>query len=134
MSSSSERSTSDLLESLTDDVSRLVRQELRRAQAELADKARQASRGGMLLGGAGIFAALAAGSSAVFLQRVLDTFLPPRLAAAVATTGYGAAGATLAIRGVAELRQAMPLVPAETVTSLRDDVQAVRPDEPPHGE
>jgi hypothetical protein len=121
------RITGNLVGALTQDVSALVRDEIRAAQAELTGKARRAGRGGALLAGAGVLGALATGSSAVFLQRTLDRFLPPRTAAALLTVLYAGGAAALAAAGVGELRRAMPLVPEETVTSLREDVEAARP-------
>jgi hypothetical protein len=121
------RMTGNLVGALTQDVSALVRDEIRSAQAELTGKARRAGRGGALLAGAGVLGALATAGSAVFLLRTLDRFLPPRTAAALLTVLYAGGAAALGAAGVAELRRAMPLVPEETVTSLREDVEAARP-------
>ena len=118
---------SNLVGALTQDVSALVREEIRAAQAELTGKARRAGRGGALLAGAGVLGALATGSSAVFLLRALDRVLPPRTAAAMLTVLYAGGAAALGAAGWGELRRAMPLVPEETVTSMREDVQAAGP-------
>jgi hypothetical protein len=119
--------TGNLVGALTQDVSALVRDEIRAAQAELTGKARRAGRGGALLAGAGVLGTLATAGSAVFLMRALDRVLPPRTAAAVLTVLYAGGAAALGTAGIAELRRAMPLVPEETVTSLREDVEAARP-------
>ena len=121
------RITGNLVGALTQDVSALVRDEIRAAQTELTGKARRAGRGGALLAGAGVLGALATAGSAVFLLRTLDRVLPPRTAAAVLTVLYAGGAAALGAAGIAELRRAMPLVPEETVTSLREDVEAARP-------
>jgi hypothetical protein len=120
-----ESSTADLLQTLTEDLRRLVREEVRGARDELAGTARQAARGGGLLGGAAAFGVLAGGSSAVIVLRVLDRYLPPVAASAAAMALWGAAAVTLARAGVAELRRAGPLVPQRTAKNLRADVQAV---------
>lgn len=130
-SNDSGSTTGDLLGALSEDVSRLVRQELTQAQAELTQKARQAGRGAAMLGGAGVLGALAAGTSAALFLRVLEGFLPRRTAAFVATACYGAGAAGLATLGIAEVRRALPVIPEDTVRSVRKDVRTARPGEPP---
>lgn len=123
-SSTSGSSTADLLQSLSADVAALVRQELRQAQEELTRKARQAGQGGALLGGTGLLGALAAGTSAVLLVRILDRWMSPTASAALATGLYAGGAGLLAAQGVARLRQALPVVPEGTVASLRQDARA----------
>jgi hypothetical protein len=118
--------TADLLRALTDDLTTLVRSELRRAQDELADKARQAARGGALLGGAGVLGALSLATSTVLVVRILDRFLPPRAAAFVATALYGGGAAALAVAGWNELRRSLPPSPGDALSGVREDVRAVR--------
>jgi Putative Actinobacterial Holin-X, holin superfamily III len=120
-----ERSTVDLLQTLTEDLRRLVQEEVRGARDELAGTARRAARGGGLLGGAAAFGVLAGGSSAVIVLRVLDRYLPPVAASAAAMTLWGTAAVALARAGVAELRRAGPLLPQRTAENLRADVEAV---------
>jgi hypothetical protein len=60
---------------------------------------------------------------------VLDRFLPPKTAALLLTAGYGAAAGALAAWGYAEVREAMPLYPEETVESVHADVQEALPGE-----
>ena len=119
-----ESTTGELLQALTDDVRSLVQQELRSAQAEMTEKARRASKGAAMLGGAAVLGALATGTSAAVLTRILEKLFGPAMAAVIATALYGGGAALLANAGVEELRRALPLLPEHTVSSLRDDVQA----------
>lgn len=119
--------TGELFSAVSEDVRRLMRQELRLAQTELVAKGRRAGKGAAALGAAGVFGALATAGSAVFTLRVLDRFLPPKTAALLLTAGYGAAAGALAAWGYAEVREAMPLYPEETVESVHTDVQEALP-------
>jgi Putative Actinobacterial Holin-X, holin superfamily III len=126
MTSSADGATADLLRALTDDLTTLIRSELKRVQEEVTDKARQAGRGGALLAGAGVLGTLSAGTSAVFVVRLLDRFLPPRASAFVATALYGGGAAALAVAGWNEIRRSLASAPGDVLADVRQDVQAVR--------
>jgi uncharacterized membrane protein YqjE len=122
--------TGEAFSALAEDVRALVREELRRARAELSGKARRTGKAAILFGGAGVLGALAVGTSAVLLVRVADEVLPRTASALVVTILYGAGAGALVAAGAAELRRAMPLMPEATVFELRQDVRAAT--EPVH--
>jgi hypothetical protein len=117
-------STADLLQSLTEDLTTLVRDELAQARAELAQKARRAGRAAAMLGGAAGLGVLAVGTSSATLVRLLELRFSPPTAAALATLLYGGGAAALASTARGELRRAGSLVPERTVASVRQDVAA----------
>ena len=117
-------STSGLLRAVTAAAASLLRLEVRQAQEEMGDKARNAAKGAALLGGAGLLGAAALGASVTWLVRLLDRLLPRPASAAVVTAGLGAAAAVLGTRGVAELRRVGGLLPEQTIRSVQDDIGA----------
>ena len=126
MTEGTDRTASQLVDDLTSDTRDLVRAEVRRGQQEMLAKAREASKGAALLGGAAVLGGLAAGTSATFVVRVLGKVLPPPSAAFVTTVLFSGGAAGLAAAGVAELRRVGSLLPEETLESVRSDVRAAR--------
>jgi len=76
------------------------------------------------LGTSGVLGAIAAGSSATVLRRLLDQRLPPVSSALLTTALFGGGAAALASIALERLRTAWPLVPQETVASVQQDVRA----------
>ncbi|MFE7169544.1 phage holin family protein [Streptomyces sp. NPDC057616] len=120
------RSVGELVGQATEQLSRLVRQEVALAKEELTAKGRRAGRGGGLLGAAGAFAyaglLASAGTAVAALSLVLSVW-----AAALIVTGvlFVIAG-VLAAMGRAQLRQAVPPTPEEALGSVRADVEEIR--------
>ncbi len=126
MTTSHRQSTGDALRNVTEAVSGLVREEVRRGEAEMKEKVRLGSRGAVLIGTAGVLGAAAVGTSAVVLVRLLDRVLPPRVSAIAATLMLGGAAAGCGWLGFQELKPALPLLPTETMDDLRDGMDSAR--------
>jgi len=121
----SDSSTGELLRTLTENIQELVRGEVASARQEMTEKALAARPAAVMLGGAAVLGALAAGTSAVVLVRALDRFLPPTASAAVASALLGGGAAALTKAGAEELRRIGPPVPERTIKSVKADVAAV---------
>ncbi|GAA3139708.1 phage holin family protein [Streptomyces rameus] len=119
-------STGELVGRATEQLSRLLRQEVALAKEELAEKGRRAGRGGGLLGAAGavgyVGLIVLAGAATAALWLVLPVWAAALIVAAV----FFAVAALLAAAGRAQLRRAAPPAPEETLGSVRADVDTIR--------
>jgi hypothetical protein len=116
-------STAELVKELSRDISRLVREEVALAKAEMAEKGRQAGAGAGMLSGAAVLGLAAVGGSMAFFILLLDSWMPAWLAALIVTAVYGAAAAVLGLRGKERLSEATPPAPERTIESVKEDVQ-----------
>jgi uncharacterized membrane protein YqjE len=122
-SSSEKDSTGDLFRRLSDDASKLVRQEVALAKAELSEKGKQAGVGAGMFGGAGVAGLLALGALTACLILALDEVMVDWLAALVITVIWAAIAAVLGLRGKQKVDEAGPPQPEETIETLKEDVQ-----------
>ena len=119
------RSTTELLQRLADQISRLLRQELQLARLELAEKGRRTGLGAGLLGAAGLVAlyGLAALVAAAIL--LLATAMPAWLAALVVALVLLALGGVLALVGRGQVRRATPPLPEQALAGIKADVDVI---------
>ena len=121
-----ERSIGELLRQLSEQTTRLVHQELELAKAELTQKGRQAGAGAGLFGAAGAIGLLAAAALTTCFILALDAVMPAWLAALLVAVLYGVIAAVVGLRGRDRVRQATPLVPEQTIETVKEDVQWVK--------
>ena len=107
-------------------ISELLRKEAELGKVEVADKARVMAMGAGLVVGAAVvgFAALGAITAAAILA--LATTIPSWLAALIVGLVLVALAGVLGLVGVKRLRRATPPVPAETVDSVKEDIEWVK--------
>ncbi|WP_327105099.1 phage holin family protein [Nonomuraea glycinis] len=118
--------THKLVNDLSDQVSRLVKDELRLAKLELTAKGKRAGLGAGLAGAAGVVAFLGGATLVAALVLLLALVMPAWLAAAIVAVLLFVAAALLGLVGKKKVQQASPAVPAETMASVRADLDAVK--------
>lgn len=120
------QSTRDLVKQMAEQVSTLVRDELKLAELELARKGKQAGLGAGLLGGGGLFAFYGAGCLIACAVLGLSHVVQPWLAALIAGAALMAIAGAAALMGKSRLSRAVPPVPTEAVGSVKTDVEEIR--------
>lgn len=119
-------STGQLITQLTEQVSRLVRDEARLAQAEVAQKAKRLGLGAGLFGGAGLFAFLGLAVLVATAVLALDLVLPAWLAALLVAVVLFVVAGVLALIGRKDVAQGSPPVPTEAIAGVQADIAVVK--------
>src|SRR4051812_12388977 len=121
-----EQSTAELVQRASEQISRLVRDEIALAKAELTEKGKHAGIGVGLFGGGGVLALYGVGALFATLIIVLDLFLPLWLAALIITVVLFAAAGILGLLGKKQVTQAVPPEPSAALASAKADVDEVK--------
>ncbi|BCJ55638.1 membrane protein [Actinoplanes sp. NBRC 14428] len=121
-----DQSTSELVQKASEQITRLVRDEIALAKAELTEKGKHAGIGVGLFGGGGVLALYGVGALIATLIIVLDLFLPLWLAALIVTVVLFAAAGLLALLGKKQVSQAVPPEPKSAIESAKADVDEVK--------
>jgi Flp pilus assembly protein TadB len=119
------RSTAELVKLASEQISHLVRDELRLAQAELTAKGKQAGIGAGMLGAAGVVALYGVAALLVTVVLLLALVMPAWLATLMVGVVLLFIAGGMALVGRARIRKATPPVPKRTVHSLREDIDTV---------
>ncbi|MFF3856196.1 phage holin family protein [Micromonospora sp. NPDC002575] len=120
-----EPSTAELVQRATEQVSRLVRDELALARAELTQKGKHAGVGIGLFGGGGALALYGLGALIAAAILLLALVVPAWSAALIVAVALFLLAGILALVGKKQVGQAVPPVPAAAVRSVRADVDTV---------
>jgi VIT1/CCC1 family predicted Fe2+/Mn2+ transporter len=118
-----EQPMGELFKQLSNDLSTLVRQELKLAQAEMTDKGKTAGIGFGMFGAAGLIAFVAFLTLTACLVAALATGMDVWLAALIVTVVYAVVAGLVAMIAKQRVSQAAPPVPEQTVESVKEDVQ-----------
>jgi uncharacterized membrane protein YqjE len=118
--------THKLVNDLSEQVSMLVRDELRLARMELTEKGKHAGFGAGLFGAAGTVAFLGSAALVTAIILLLALVMPGWAAAAIVAGVLFIVAAVLGMIGKNQMKQAAPPVPRETIASVKADIDMVR--------
>lgn len=122
----SDQSATELVRTLTLQVSDLLRTELRLARAEMAAKARELALGAGMVATAAILALFGAAAMTAAVVLALALVLPAWASALVVGFALLLLAGAIALVGRARLRRATPPVPTQALNNLQADVDVVR--------
>lgn len=115
-----------LVHDMTEQMSTLVRDEMRLAQAEMTQKGKKAGVGIGLFGGAGLVALFGVGTLLATVILALALVIPAWLAALIVTVVLFAVAGVLALKGRSSVSQATPAKPEEAIAGLKEDIATVK--------
>ena len=121
-----EASAGELVKQLSEQVSRLIRDELKLAEYEMTRKAKRAGRGAGMFGGSGLLALYGIGCLLAAAIIGLAGVLPAWAAALIVGGALLAVAGLAALLGKNQVSKATPPVPEQTVQSVRADVEEIK--------
>jgi Flp pilus assembly protein TadB len=124
--SGSAESAGELVKDLTEQVSRLVRDELKLAEYEMTRKAKRMGRGAGMFGGSGLMALYGVGCLLAAAIIALALVVPAWAAALIIGAVLLAVAAVAALAGKSQLGRATPPVPEQATASVKADVAEIK--------
>lgn len=121
-----EVSVSELVQRLGEQTSRLARQEVELAKAELTEKGRAIGIGAGAFGAAGVLGLFAFGALTAAFILALSEAMDGWLAAVIVAVVYAAVAGVLALTGKKRVEEGTPPVPERAVESTKEDVERVK--------
>jgi uncharacterized membrane protein YqjE len=124
--STEDASISELIQQLSEQSSRLARQEVELAKTEMTAKGKRLGMGAGAFGGAGLIALFGLGALTAAVILLLDTATSAWVAALIVAIVYLAIAGVLALMGKSKIESATPPVPERAVASVRQDVEQTK--------
>jgi putative superfamily III holin-X len=121
-----DRSAAELMQRLSEQSSRLARQEIELAKAEMSAKGKQVAFGVGAFSVSGLLALLALGALTAAAILALATGMAGWLAALIVAVAYLLLAGLAALFGKAKVEEGAPPVPEQTIESVKDDVDATK--------
>ncbi|MFE9443412.1 phage holin family protein [Streptomyces sp. NPDC006602] len=116
----------DLVQRASQQLSQLVRDEMRLAQAEMTEKGKRFGKGGGLFGGAGLMGVLTLQALVATVIAALSLAMDVWVAALIVTGVLAAVTAVMAALGKQQVSKASPPTPERTVDSVKADAAEIR--------
>ncbi|MFG2472863.1 phage holin family protein [Streptomyces canus] len=116
----------DLVQRASQQLSQLVRDEMRLAQAEMTEKGKRFGKGGGLFGGAGLLGVLTLQALVATAIAALSLAVDVWVAALIVTGVLAAVTAVMAALGKQQVSKASPPAPEQTVDSVKADVAEIK--------
>jgi len=121
-----EASAGELVKHLSEQVSRLIRDELKLAEYEMTRKAKRMGRGAGMFGGSGLVALYGIGCLLAAAIIGLAMVVPAWAAALIVGGALLVIAGVAALMGKSQVSKAVPPVPEQTVQSVKADVEEVK--------
>ncbi len=121
-----EHTTAELVKQVTEQVSTLVRDELKLAQLEMSGKARQAGKGMGMMGGGGLVALYGVACLIACVIIAISHSLQAWLSALIVGAALLVVAGVLAALGRSHMKKATPPMPTEAVESVKTDVAEIK--------
>ncbi len=116
----------ELVTRASQQISELVREEMRLARAEMTQKGKRYGLGGGLFGGAGLVGVLAAQALVAAAVAALALVLPLWASALIIGAALAAVAALLGLAGRKQVTRAGSPTPEKTIDSVKADVAAIK--------
>jgi hypothetical protein len=121
-----DHSTGELVKMMTEQMSVLVRDEMKLAQLEMTRKGKQAALGAGMFGASGLVAFYGVGALLACAIIAISGVVAAWLAALVVGVALLATAGIAALLGKQRLQQATPPLPKEAVASAKADVEEIK--------
>ncbi len=117
---------SELVQRASQQLTELVRGEMKLAQAEMKEKGKRYGKGGGLFGGAGVIGFLMLQALVTTAIAGLAVPLPVWAAALIVTVVLGVVAGVMALSGKKQIQEGAPPTPEQTVRSVKADVAEIK--------
>ncbi|WP_425589215.1 phage holin family protein [Streptomyces siamensis] len=116
----------ELVQRATQQLTELVRTELRLTQAEMKEKGKRYGKGGGLFGGAGVVGILMLQALAATVIAALALVLPVWAAALAVTAVLGVIATVMAMSGKRQVSSAAPPAPTQSIENVKADIAEIK--------